>query len=125
MRTSPRFAAVLAATALIAMAAPLAVAPIAYAQSAGAKAAVDRAKASGVVGEQADGFLGFVAGGGVPTLHSAVAEINAGRAAAYRQAAARTGVSAETAGQATARQLESQMPSGQFFRSTGGQWERR
>jgi hypothetical protein len=36
---------------------------LAMAQSAAAKAAVDAAKAAGTVGEQADGYLGVVAGG--------------------------------------------------------------
>ena len=103
---------------------PLACAPAAHAQSASAKGAVDQAKAQGVVGEQADGFLGLV-GGGDPSLRSAVAEINAGRAQAYREAAARTGVTAAAAGEATARQLEARLPSGQFFRTVDGRWERR
>ena len=123
-----RFAVALAALALAAS--PLALRPTgliapALAQSASAKAAVDRAKAQGVVGEQADGFLGFVSGGGDVALHGAVAEINAGRAQAYREAAARSGVSADAAGQATARQLESRIPAGQFFRTSAGAWEQR
>jgi uncharacterized protein len=96
----------------------------AMAQSASAKAAVDQAKAQGQVGEQADGFLGVV-GGGDPGVRGAVAEINAGRAQAYREAAARTGVTPEAAGQATARQLEARLPPGQYFRTADGRWERR
>jgi uncharacterized protein len=110
--------AALAGLALLAGAAP------ALAQSAAAKAAVDQAKAQGVVGEQADGFLGVV-GGGDPAVRAAIAEINAGRAQAYREAAGRTGVTPEAAGQATARQLEARLPPGQFFRTASGQWERR
>ena len=49
----------------------------AVAQSASAKATVDSAKAAGVVGEQADGFLGFVTQGADPAVKQAVAEINA------------------------------------------------
>ena len=107
-------------------AAALAAAPFApaLAQSAGAKAAVDQAKAQGVVGEQADGFLGVVSGGD-PAVRAALAEINAGRAQAYREAAARSGVTPEAAGQATARQLEARLPPGQYFRTPDGRWERR
>ena len=76
-------AAVLAALAL-----PVA----AVAQSAQAKAAVDSAKGAGIVGEQADGFLGFVTGAADPALRGAVGEINAGRAEVYRQAAAKSGL---------------------------------
>ncbi len=103
--------------------APVLFARPAVAQSAGAKGEVDRAKAQGIVGEQADGFLGLVSGGD-PSVRGAMAEINAGRAQAYRDAAARSGVSPETAGQATARQLEGRLGPGEYFRAAGGQWVR-
>ena len=104
--------------------APVIFARPAVAQSAGAKAEVDRAKAQGIVGEQADGFLGLVAGGD-PSVRAAMAEINAGRAQAYRDAAARSGVSPDTAGQATARQLEGRLGPGEYFRTADGRWVRR
>jgi uncharacterized protein YdbL (DUF1318 family) len=63
----------------------------AFAQSAAAKATVDAAKVSGTVGEQADGYLAIVAGGDAG-LRAAVAEINTGRAVAYKDIAAKTGV---------------------------------
>ena len=93
----------------------------AFADIASSKAAVDAAKMQGVVGEQADGFLGIVKGGD-PALRAAVAEINAGRAAAYRDTAAKTGVTAEAAGQATARQLIARLPAGEFYKAEGGAW---
>lgn len=93
----------------------------AFAQSAAAKAAVDAAKAAGVVGEQADGYLGIVAGGDA-ALRASVAEINTGRAAAYKDIAAKTGVTAEAAGQATAKQLYSRLPPGQFWKPLDGGW---
>ncbi len=103
--------------------APALVAAPAVAQSASAKAEVDRAKAQGVAGEQADGFLGVVFDAG-PSVRAALAEINAGRAQAYRAAAARSGVSPEAAGQATARQLEGRLGPGEFFRTADGRWVR-
>lgn len=102
----------------------LASTPVAMAQMSGAKAAVDSAKVQGEVGEQADGFLGVVSDGG-PALRSAVAEINAGRAQAYRDAASKTGVSAAAAGQATAQQLFARLPAGEYFRPAGGGWTRK
>ena len=104
--------------------APVILARPAVAQSASAKAEVDQAKAQGIVGEQADGFLGLVSGGD-PAVRAAMAEINAGRAQAYRDAAARSGVSPETAGQATARQLAARVPPGQYVRTADGRWQRR
>ena len=110
---------------LVAAAAVAGVAGAGFAQTAAAKAAVDAAKAQGVVGEQADGYLGFVSGGGDAALQGAVREINAGRAAAYRDIAAKTGVSPEAAGQATAEQLRAKLPSGQFFKPLNGGWTRK
>src|SRR3982751_887767 len=82
----------------LAVLAALAAPAVAFAQSAAAKATVDRAKSAGIVGEQADGFLGFVTGAADPAIKAAVAEINAGRAQVYREAAAKTGTTAEAAG---------------------------
>lgn len=71
--------------------AALAVTPaVAFAMDS--KAAVDAAKAAGLVGEQADGFLGFVKPSSDPALKAAVDDINSGRAALYREAAAKNGV---------------------------------
>ena len=107
-------AAVLAALAL-----PVA----AVAQSAEAKAAVDSAKTTGVVGEQADGFLGFVTGGADPALRGAVAEINAGRAQVYREAAAKSGASPEAAGaSAYINAVLPRLKPGQFYKPNGGGW---
>lgn len=93
----------------------------AFAQSAAAKAAVDAAKAAGTVGEQADGYLGIVAGGDAG-LRASVAEINTGRAAAYKDIAAKTGVTPDAAGQATAKQLYSRLAPGQFWKPLDGGW---
>lgn len=93
----------------------------ALAQTAAAKAAVDAGKAAGTVGEQADGFLGIVAGGDA-ALRASVAEINTGRAAAYKDIAAKTGVTPEAAGQATAKQLYSRLAPGQYWKPLDGGW---
>ena len=97
----------------------------AVAQSAAAKSAVDAAKSRGVVGEQGDGYLGFVNPSTDPSLAAAVAEINQGRAALYRDIAGRTNVSPEAAGQATAQQLFERLPAGQYFRPLSGNWTRK
>lgn len=107
------------------LAAVAAVSAPALAQSPAAKALVDAAKAQGIVGEQADGFLGFVSGGGDAALQAAVREINAGRAQAYREIAARTGVTEQAAGQATFNNLLPRIPSGQYYRPLNGGWTRK
>ena len=92
-----------------------------FADLAQSKAAVDAAKARGLVGEQGDGLLGVVSGGDAATL-AAVQEINAGRLAAYRDTAGKTGVTPEAAGEATARMLFERLPAGQYYKPLGGGW---
>jgi uncharacterized protein YdbL (DUF1318 family) len=105
--------------------AALAVAPAA-AVAMDAKSAVDAAKADGVVGEQADGFLGFVKPSSDPALKAAVDEINSGRAALYRQAAAKNGVSVEAAGaSAFSTVVQAKMKPGEFYKPAGGGWTKK
>lgn len=88
-----------------------------------AKAAVDAAKTAGVVGEQADGFLGFVKSSADPALKAAVQEINEGRAALYRQTAAKNGVPVEAAGASAFKTLvEARIKPGEFYKPAGGGW---
>ncbi len=98
---------------------------VVFAQSAAAKAAVDAAKAKGIVGEQGDGYLGFVSGTPDPAVASAVNEINAGRSKAYQDIAAKTGVTPAAAGEATALQLAARLPAGDYYRPIGGDWTKK
>ena len=109
-----------------AVAAALALPLPAAAQSAGAKAAVDAAKTAGVVGEQADGYLGFVTGAADPALRSAVDEINAGRSKVYREAAARSGATPQAAGaSAFVNAIQPRLRPGEFYKPSGGGWVRK
>ncbi len=110
------------AALLLPIAAPVCVAPALAADLAHDKSVVDTAKAQGIVGEQGDGFLGFVKGTADSGTTEAVSEINAARSDTYRQTAAKTGVSPEAAGQAVALQLQARMPAGQYFKALGGSW---
>ncbi|MFZ5718781.1 MAG: YdbL family protein [Pseudomonadota bacterium] len=106
-------AAVLAALAL----------PAAAAYAMDAKSAVDQAKANGVVGEMSNGFLGFVKDTSDPALKAAVQEINEGRAALYRQAAAKNGVSVEVAGaSAFTNVVMGRLKPGEYYKPNGGGW---
>jgi uncharacterized protein YdbL (DUF1318 family) len=103
----------------------LAVTPAA-AQAMDSKAAVDAAKGQGVVGEQADGFLGFVKPSADPALKAAVDDINTGRAALYREAAAKNGVTAAAAGaSAYTTVVQGRIKPGEFFKPAGGSWTRK
>src|SRR3569833_3100540 len=104
------FKNIILASALVLAATP------AFADLASDKAAVDAAKAAGTVGEQADGYLGFVSGGGDAGLNAAVNEINAGRATVYAQTAAKSGTTRDAAGPA---------PGAQYIKPLGGCWTKK
>ena len=109
-------AAILAALAL----------PAAAAIAMDAKSAVDAAKAAGIVGEQADGFLGYVKPTSDTALKAAVEEINEGRAALYRQAAAKNGVSVEAAGaSAYMTVVQLRLKPGEFYKPANGPWTKK
>jgi uncharacterized protein YdbL (DUF1318 family) len=110
---------IFAAAALLLLSAP------AFADLASDKAAVDAAKAAGTVGEQADGYLGFVSGSADGAVTAAVNEINAGRRGVYTQTASKSGVTPDAAGQATGAQLIANVPGGQFFKPLGGAWTKK
>ena len=93
----------------------------AFADLASDKAAVDAAKAAGIVGEQADGYLGIVTSAD-GTVTAAVNEINAGRRAVYSQTASKSGTTPDAAGQATGAQLIGRTPAGQYIKPIGGSW---
>ncbi|MBP7648547.1 MAG: YdbL family protein [Phenylobacterium sp.] len=94
--------------------------------AATAKATVDAAKAAGVVGEQNDGYLGFVNGGGEPAVEAAVSEINAGRAQLYRGAAAKNGVTPEAAGAAAYQSVvQLKLRPGDYYQTPDGAWVRK
>lgn len=110
----------------LALAASLAVsaAPAFAADAAAAKAIVEAAKTTGTVGEQGDGYIGII-GSVSADVRAAVTEINAGRAEVYKETAAKTGVTPEAAGQATARQLIARLPAGQFYKPLDGTWTKK
>lgn len=99
----------------------------AFAQTPEQKALVDAAKGRGVVGEQADGYVGIrTPAEADAALRAAVEAMNAGRRQAYAERAAAAGTTAEVAG---ARMFESQLlpriTSGQWYRNAAGQWVQR
>jgi len=98
----------------------------AFAQASTAKTLVDAAKAAGKVGEQADGFLGFVTTPADAALQAAVEEINAGRRRVYEETAKRNGVTPEVAGVAAAKVLrDTKLKQGDYYRDVDGVWRRK
>ena len=114
------------ATLALGIAAALALPVAAFAQSAQTKATVDSAKAAGIVGEQADGFLGFVTAAADPAVKAAVQETNAGRAQLYAQAAAKNGVTPAAAGAAAYESVvKGKLRPGDYYRPAGGGWTKK
>src|SRR3954470_19415444 len=109
---------------LIFAGAALMLATPAFADLAADKATITAAKAAGTVGEQADGYLGIVAGSD-GTVTAAVSAINAGRREVYAQTAAKSGVTPDAAGQATGAQLIANTPPGQYIKPLGGAWTKK
>lgn len=105
------FVATVAAAALLA-------APV-----AAASPAIDEAKASCVVGEQIDGYLGVVdAGQAGESLRREVRSVNQQRKALYAELAQRNGVTIEQAAQVTAERLINNAPSGHCVQNPSGGW---
>ncbi len=98
----------------------------AFAQTPAQKALIDSAKAQGVVGEQADGYLGFRSSSSDAALTQAVQVTNSARRAAYARSAQAAGATAEVA---AARAFETivlpRISSGEWYRNAQGQWVQR
>ncbi|MES2001443.1 MAG: YdbL family protein [Pseudomonadota bacterium] len=86
--------------------------------------AVDHARASGVVGERFDGYLGFAATPSA-TVKSQVSIINIRRRALYSRLAASKGASAQDVGITAGCQLLDRLEIGQAYMLADGVWRRR
>lgn len=104
----------------IVFAALVALAPAAGAQTA----AVDAARAAGIVGERFDGYLGFAAAS-QGAARSQVASINLTRRALYSRLAAARGASPQDVGITAGCQLLARVRVGQAYLLADGVWRRR
>lgn len=84
---------------------------------------VERAKDNCVIGEQADGYLGFVPGKDTSTeLQRQVRSINQQRKSAYASLARKNNVSVEVTAALTAEKLIRSARPGECVRGTDGKW---
>ena len=95
-------------------------------QGTAAPAIVEQAKANCVVGEQADGYLGFVPGkeAGVE-LQREVRRINLERKAVYAEIARRNNVTVNETAALTAQKLIARAVSGECVRGSDNEWVRK
>lgn len=90
-------------------------------------AVITQARASGQVGEQADGYLGFVPGASISAdLRGRVEQNNIQRRALYTRRAAERNVSVNEMAAAVACEVfDSRIAVGERYRNEGGQWRQR
>jgi uncharacterized protein YdbL (DUF1318 family) len=111
--------------ALFSAAALLAGALAVSAPASAQDAVVNQARASGLVGEQADGYLGFVPGASISAdLRGRVDQINIRRRALYTQRAAERNASVNEMAAAVACEVfqRGRISVGERYRNAAGQW---
>jgi uncharacterized protein len=103
-----------------------AIASPAIAQAA-ADSVVNAARAEGLIGEQADGYLGYVPGAQISAdLRGRVDQINIQRRALYaRRAAERTVSVNEMAAAVACEVFRTRITEGERYRDENGQWRQR
>lgn len=113
------------AVASVAFAVALLASP-AIAQAA-ADAVINQARASGLIGEQADGYLGFAPGARISAdLRGRVDQINIQRRALYTRRASERSVSVNEMAAAVACEVfQNRIAVGERYRDEGGQWRQR
>lgn len=87
--------------------------------------ALDDAKAAGIVGEQANGYLGIVDAPGSTAARALITEINDRRRERYRSIAANNGIELEAVELLAGQKAIEKTPAGQFIRLATGPWRRK
>ena len=92
-----------------------------------ADSALTQARANGLIGEQADGYLGFVPGASISAdLRGRVDQNNIQRRQLYTRRAAERAVSVNEMAAAVACEVfERRIAMGERYRDEGGQWRQR
>lgn len=85
---------------------------------------LEGARAQGLVGDQADGYLGVVSSAGA-SYAGQVAQVNAARRQEYARLAQQQGTSVEAVGAIFGVKLWEQTQSGEYFRDASGNWVRK
>jgi uncharacterized protein YdbL (DUF1318 family) len=94
----------------------LALAPAAWALPA----VLEQAKEDGVIGEQANGYLGFVKGSGPADIKKAMNEVNSQRKKVYQESAAKKGTDAKTFAAVVGKRQMDKEPKGRWIKTDKG-----
>lgn len=97
----------------------LIVTPTALAQS------LEDAKASGLIGERRDGYIGLVQGSAPPAVVSLVEDVNRQRRVRYQQIASENGISVDQVAQLAFNKAVEATRSGHFLEDANGRWIRK
>jgi uncharacterized protein YdbL (DUF1318 family) len=85
---------------------------------------LDGARAQGLLGEQADGYVGVVPAKPSPEIVALAEQVNARRRAHYEEIAARNGTPVEAVAALAGKKLIETAPPGQWVKPKGG-WVRK
>lgn len=85
---------------------------------------LDAARSQGLVGETRSGYLAPVQSPSAE-VQALVNSVNAKRRDHYRSISSRNGVAIEEVGRLTAEKLINSLPSGLYYQSAGGGWQRK
>ncbi len=83
------------------------------------------AKSQGWIGEQNDGYLGFIKSNAPADVKTLVADVNRQRKAQFAQIAARNGISESEAAKIFAREAATRTASGNYIQNPAGAWVRK
>jgi uncharacterized protein YdbL (DUF1318 family) len=83
---------------------------------------LDTAKRQGLVGETMSGYLAAVASSPSPDVAALVAEVNAKRAAGYREIATRNGTAVEAVAALAGQKLIDRASPGDWIGDANGRW---
>lgn len=81
---------------------------------------LDDAKAAGLVGEKADGYVGAVTG--AASVQALIDEVNAGRRAKYAEIAGKRGAPVDAVAAIAGKKLIERTASGQYVMGSDGRW---
>lgn len=85
----------------------------------------DEAKAKGLIGEQANGYLGIVTSSPKADLKTLVKTINDKRKDAYIKSAQKAGVETKVFEARMGQRLQDKTPAGQFIKLPNGKWKKK
>jgi uncharacterized protein YdbL (DUF1318 family) len=86
---------------------------------------LEEARSKGVLGEQADGYVGAVAPNPAPDVAALAKEVNARRRAHYEEIARRNGTPVDAVAALAGKKLVEAAPAGQWVKPNGGWIQRR